>query len=205
MAADSVISLRGSAEIITEFFTLTGNILFVYARSILFQRGIYPPEDFKKIKCYGLSLLVSCDSSLQAYLSKVMAQLTCWLEQKALQRFVLVLSDIDSRHVVERWQFDVFVEDCSNNTNGKKLEEIRKEIQAVIRQITASVTFLPILEGNYSFDLLVYTDKKKTTEIPEEWEDSDSRYVQNADHVRLRSFSTSFHKVEPTVAYKVTI
>lgn len=43
--------------------------------SILYQRGLYPPEDFKMVKKYGLNMLVSNDDSLVAYLRKIMTQL----------------------------------------------------------------------------------------------------------------------------------
>lgn len=38
-------------------------------------------------------------------------------------------------------------------------EPMRCSAQAIIRQITASVTFLPLLEEPCTFDMLVYTDK----------------------------------------------
>jgi hypothetical protein len=41
------------------------------------------------------------------------------------------------------------------------------EIQAIIRQITASVTFLPMLEDKCTFDLLVYT--KADSAVPQQW------------------------------------
>jgi hypothetical protein len=62
------------------------------------------------------------------------------------------------------------------------------EIQAIIRQITASVTFLPMLEQACSFDLLVYTEKDAL--VPILWEESDPRYISNSTDVRLRSFTT---------------
>ena len=41
-------------------------------------------------------------------------------------------------------------------TSTKTQKEITQEIQAIQRQITASVTFLPLLNEPCSFDLLVY-------------------------------------------------
>lgn len=67
------------------------------------------------------------------------------------------------------------------------------EIQAIIRQICASVTFLPLLEGPCAFDLLVYTDNKVTT--PLAWEESDPKYIANSQVVKLRSFSTKVRAV----------
>ena len=38
----------------------------------------------------------------------------------------------------------------------KTEKEIQEEIQAIFRQITASVTFLPVLDGDCTFNVLVY-------------------------------------------------
>ena len=67
--------------------------------------------------------------------------------------------------------------------------------QALIRQITASVTFLPLLDEPCSFDLLVYTSA--VAAVPKAWEESDPRYIapNESAEVKLRSFTTSIHKV----------
>jgi len=77
----------------------------------------------------------------------------------------------------------------------KPEKEIMGEIQAIIRQICASVTFLPLLDGPCSFDLLVYADNKVTT--PLAWEESDPKYIANSQVVRLRSFSTKVRVHRP--------
>jgi mitotic spindle assembly checkpoint protein MAD2 len=51
-----------------------------------------------------------------------------------------------------------------------------------------------------TFDLLVYTDTE--TAVPVTWEESDPRYIAQSAEVKLRSFTTSIHKVAPTVSYK---
>lgn len=85
--------------------------------------------------------------------------------------------------------------------NSTKTEaDVHKEIQAVIRQITASVTFLPLLEEKCTFNLLVYANKH--ADVPTEWVDSDPLYIPNAEQVRLRSFSTGVHKMDTIVCYK---
>jgi mitotic spindle assembly checkpoint protein MAD2 len=68
------------------------------------------------------------------------------------------------------------------------MKEITQEIQAVVRQITASVTFLPLINEPCYFDLLVYADKNAT--VPLTWEDSDPCYIASGEDVRLRSFDT---------------
>ena len=80
--------------------------------------------------------------------------------------------------------------------------EIHAEIQAIIRQITASVTFLPMLEGRCTFNVLVYADSDAN--VPdEEWGDSDAKEVKNAENVKLRSFSTMNHKIDTMVSYRL--
>lgn len=80
------------------------------------------------------------------------------------------------------------------------MKEIKGEIQAIIRQITSSITFLPLLSEQCSFDLLVYTDTK--TSVPVQWEESDPHYITNATDVQLRSFTTKIHKVDTCVSYR---
>jgi hypothetical protein len=70
----------------------------------------------------------------------------------------------------------------------KAKKDIKNEIQAIIRQITASVTFLPMLDEPCSFDLLVYTDND--TKVPKQWEESDPQFIADSTDVRLRSFTT---------------
>jgi mitotic spindle assembly checkpoint protein MAD2 len=73
------------------------------------------------------------------------------------------------------------------------MKEIHGEIQAIIRQVTASVTFLPLLNEPCSFDLLVYTTKDAA--VPAKWEDSDPCYIMNSQEVKLRSFTTSVSSI----------
>lgn len=43
--------------------------------SILYQRGIYPPETFSPVAKYGLSILVTTDEGLKTYMANVLRQL----------------------------------------------------------------------------------------------------------------------------------
>lgn len=214
----TVITLKGSIAIISEFFHTAIN-------SILYQRGIYQPETFKRESKYGLTVLITTDNGLLNYLDNVMKQMEVWLSDGDVQRLVVVVTGLDSGETLERWQFNVNVQngngndksngsgnDKSNGTStttstatksgsGKKsIKEIHNEIQAIIRQITASVTFLPLLNEPCSFDLLVYTNKEAV--VPKLWEDSDPKYIMNSQEVKLRSFTTSVHKVDSMVTYK---
>ncbi|WZN61473.1 mitotic spindle checkpoint protein Mad2 [Chloropicon roscoffensis] len=196
-ATQNNISLKGSVKIVTEFFSYAVN-------SILYQRGLYAPEDFKRTKKYGLSMMVTSDEGLSKYLNTILTQMSGWLSEGKLQKLVLVIASVHTNEVLERWAFDI--ETDQEVVEGKKRpekseKEIMLEIQAIIRQITASVTFLPLLSDPCSFDLLVYT--KKDTSVPGEWEDSDPRYILNSESVKLRSFTTKVHKVDTMVSYKL--
>lgn len=79
--------------------------------------------------------------------------------------------------------------------------EIQSEIAAIFRQITASVTFLPQLNGDCTFNVLVYADAD--SEVPVEWGDSDAKEIENGERVQLRGFSTSNHRVDTLVSYRL--
>jgi mitotic spindle assembly checkpoint protein MAD2 len=217
----SSLSLRGSAKTIAEFFEYSIN-------SILYQRGIYPPDDFTIVKKYGLNLLVACDDGIKAYIRTILQQLNRWVVGDKVSRLVLAILARDTGDVVERWQFDIHVFDEASahrvvnipgddgdeqqqqqqqqrqgKENKRELtqEEIQRDIQAIIRQITASVTFLPALEtGDYTFNVLVYADAD--ARVPSEWIDSDAKEISNAEKVKFRSFSTNSHKVDTLVSYR---
>lgn len=77
--------------------------------------------------------------------------LLAWIESNDLHTLVLVIYGIDSQRVLERWTFGVetdpeVAQSHGSITREKDLNQIQKEIQAIIRQITASITFLPLHE-----------------------------------------------------------
>eukprot|EP00188_Purpureofilum_apyrenoidigerum_P004782 Plantae.Rhodophyta-Purpureofilum_apyrenoidigerum.ctg5669.p1 GENE.Plantae.Rhodophyta-Purpureofilum_apyrenoidigerum.ctg5669~~Plantae.Rhodophyta-Purpureofilum_apyrenoidigerum.ctg5669.p1 ORF type:complete len:203 (+),score=49.43 Plantae.Rhodophyta-Purpureofilum_apyrenoidigerum.ctg5669:139-747(+) len=191
------ITLKGSVDIVREFFGFAVN-------SILYQRGIYPPETFTRVSKYGLTMLVSTDTGLLKYIDNVLNQLSNWLGTGTVQKLVIVMTSIDTSKTLERWAFDVITDEEAirggeNVPKERSQKDIMTEIQAIIRQITASVTFLPLLDEPCTFDMLVYT--KNDVLIPIEWEESDAKYIPNKHEVHLRSFTTKIHKVDALVAY----
>ncbi|EFE45029.1 hypothetical protein TRV_00163 [Trichophyton verrucosum HKI 0517] len=151
-----------------------------------------------------------------------MSQLNKWMLGGKISKLVIVITDKDTGEHVERWQFDVEIFKQSKNKAAKAAadnenanpgaqasspapvekseKEIQDEIQAIFRQITASVTFLPMLDGNCTFNVLVYADAD--SEVPLEWGDSDAKEIENGEKVQLRSFSTSNHRVDTMVSYR---
>jgi mitotic spindle assembly checkpoint protein MAD2 len=65
---ETAITLRGSTAIVTEFFDYSVN-------SILYQRGVYMPETFEKVKKYNLQLMMTKDEGLLAYMSNITSQM----------------------------------------------------------------------------------------------------------------------------------
>ncbi len=201
-ATESTITLRGSTDIVVEFFEYSVN-------SILYQRGIYPPEMFKRVSQYGLAMMINSDETLTSYIRNIMKQLDSWLMEGSVQKLVLIIKGNETGDTLERWVFDCESTGPRPDSTGeeaakgpqKSQKEITQEIQAIIRQITASVTFLPLLNEPCSFDLLVYADKNAP--VPVTWEDTDPCYINNAEDVQLRSFTTKIHKVDTMVSYKV--
>ncbi|KAI1262599.1 DNA-binding protein [Xylariaceae sp. FL1019] len=217
------LSLKGSAKLVAEFFQYS-------IHTILFQRGVYPAEDFTAVKKYGLNMLVSADDQVRAYIKKIMSQLDRWMQRGKISKLVIVITDKDTAEHVERWQFDVQILASSSSSSSKSSKsktsssskenvastapssssttdpskteaEIQSEIAALFRQITASVTFLPQLQGDCTFNVLVYADAD--SDVPVEWGDSDAKEIVNGERVQLRGFTTSSHRVDTLVSYRL--
>ncbi|KAK0733026.1 DNA-binding protein [Lasiosphaeria miniovina] len=220
------LSLKGSAKLVAEFFQYS-------IHTILFQRGVYPAEDFSAVKKYGLNMLVSSDDQVRAYIKKIMGQLDRWMVGGKISKLVIVITNKDTGEPVERWQFDVQIfakpskssrskqptpkpspnpqADSENaepspttptSPPAEKTEsEIQAEIAAIFRQITASVTFLPQLAGDCTFNVLVYADAD--SDVPVEWGDSDAKEIVDGERVQLRGFSTASHRVDTLVSYRL--
>lgn len=166
---------------------------------------------------------VSSDDQVKAYIKKIMSQLDKWMAHSKISKLVVVITSKDTGEHVERWQFDVQIFNKSSKSKSSKAKstdkenavpepeqqvqpekteaEIQAEIQSIFRQITASVTFLPQLDGECTFNVLVYADAD--SEVPMEWGDSDAKEIKNGEKVQLRSFSTSNHRVDTLVSYRL--
>lgn len=153
-------------------------------------------------------MMVTVDDKLRAYLTRVLQHLEAWLLKGEVQRVALVIKGIETGEVFERWVFEVEATRDKENDglveyqNTKTRKEISSEISALLRQITATVTFLPMLpeDEQASFDILMYTDRD--TPVPVEWAESDAQVVKNPEIVQLRHFSTNLHKVDSSVSYR---
>ncbi|KAG0699527.1 DNA-binding protein [Suillus ampliporus] len=194
------ITLKGSTNLVTEFFKYAAN-------TILFQRGVYPSDDFHMVKKYGQTVLVTQDLALENYLDRILKQLNKWLLTGSVTQLVLAIISKDTRLPLERWVFDVnLVEQPANSTEPppvKPESEIQAEIRYILKQIVSTVTFLPIIDTPTVFNILAYTHD--SADVPaDEWVDTDPLAIEasKSQQVKLRSFSTDVHRIEAMVAYR---
>ncbi|GFZ21170.1 DNA-binding HORMA family protein [Actinidia rufa] len=170
---------------------------------ILYNRGVYPEETFAKVKKYGLPMLLTQDEGVKTFIANLTAQLSEWLESGKLQRVVLVIMSKATNEVLERWNFSIETDNEvleKGVAREKSDKEIMREIQAIMRQIASSITYLPCLDEPCVFDVLAYTDKDVS--VPFTWIESDPKLIDNPQMVKLHSFNTKIHKVDTLVSYK---
>ncbi|KAI0257477.1 mitotic spindle checkpoint protein MAD2 [Lactifluus subvellereus] len=189
------ITLKGSTDLVTEFFKYAVN-------TILFQRGVYPADDFHMVKKYGQTVLITQDLALENYLENT------WLLTGAVTQLVVAIISKDSRTPLERWVFDINL--VSNPPRGlpdtqpcKPEAEIQAEIRSILKQIVSTVTFLPIIDEPTVFNILAYTHE--SADVPaNEWVDTDPLAIEasKSQQVKLRSFSTDAHRIEAMVSYR---
>uniref|UniRef100_A0A8D9E368 Mitotic spindle assembly checkpoint protein MAD2A n=1 Tax=Cacopsylla melanoneura TaxID=428564 RepID=A0A8D9E368_9HEMI len=213
--SENAIILKGSAKLVTDYLHFGIN-------SILFQRGIYPPETFKHEEHFGLTIYVSTDKDILNNINTVLGQIKDWLLQEKVQKLSMIINNRNTKEVLERWDFKLQYEKsmdennaASLNTGGKTdsnpndekekigtkdIKVIQREIRDVLRQITSTVSFLPLLDAPCEFDCLVFTTPD--THVPENWKETEPVFIANSQEVQLRSFSTSLHKMDTVVSYK---
>ncbi|KAH8379930.1 hypothetical protein KR009_008094 [Drosophila setifemur] len=201
-ATKNCITLKGSAQIIVEYLKYGIN-------SILFQRGIYPAKDFDPTQQYGLTILMSKDPKITAFLQNVLSQTEEWLSKNMINKISMVITNAHTKEVLECWDFKMQAEmgngdtsDPNKLTASKELTRIQNEIRDVMRQISATVSYLPLLDCICTFDVMIHT--LQNTELPAKWDETGAIVIQNAQAVQLRSFSTGLHKVDTVVNYKMS-
>ncbi|XP_063703540.1 mitotic spindle assembly checkpoint protein MAD2A [Culicoides brevitarsis] len=200
-ATKNAITLKGSAAIISEYLKYGIN-------SILFQRGIYPGESFTNEQNYGLTILMSTDPKIKDYLNQVLSQLEDWLRNDQVEQISMIIKDVAHDEIVECWDFKVTPEkvleeakDVKKVTSDKDLKKIQAEIRDVMRQIAATVSYLPLLDCTCSFDVLIHT--KELIDMPSEWSEAKAAEIKDKQVVSLKSFSTGLQKMDTVVSYKM--
>ncbi|KAJ8978580.1 hypothetical protein NQ317_015997 [Molorchus minor] len=135
------------------------------------------------------------------------AEIVCdylrWLVDRTVNKIALVITNVKTFEVMERWDFNVEYEGetaSGDQTSEKPLKQIKNEIRDVLKQIASSVAYLPLLDCLCSFDIQIYT--KSDVALPSEWAEAEPANIKNAQSVKMRTFSTNLHKMETVVTYK---
>lgn len=127
-----------------------------------------------------------------------------WLVKRLVNKIALVITNVKTLEVMERWDFNVEYEgdpsEGNEQVSEKPLKQIKNEIRDVLKQIASSVAYLPLLDCLCSFDIQIYT--KNSVELPSEWAEAEPANIKNAQSVKMRTFSTKIHKMETVVTFK---
>ncbi|KAK3204158.1 hypothetical protein Dsin_018204 [Dipteronia sinensis] len=114
------------------------------------------------------------------FLSHILVICEEWLESGKLQRVVLVIMSKATGEVLQRWNFSIETDSKvveKGVSREKSDKEIMREIQAIMRQIASSITYLPCLDDSY-------------IAVPFTWIESDHKLIANPQMVKLHSFDT---------------
>uniref|UniRef100_A0A182K5S9 HORMA domain-containing protein n=1 Tax=Anopheles christyi TaxID=43041 RepID=A0A182K5S9_9DIPT len=203
---DHCITLQGSAAIVHEYLKYS-------THSIIFQRGIYPAGDFLPAEYNGVPMMVSRDKRITDYIDSIMAQVHELIMKRMITKVTMCIMTVESKEIVERWDFNIEatydgeLEEASVAT--KALKKIQSEIRDVMRQIVATISFLPCLEQRCTFDIMLHTigevfDANPTMckEFCEE--DLASIEIKDAQTITLKQFSTGLQTVDTKVVYRLT-
>lgn len=198
----SAVEIKGSGRLVSDYFEIC-------IHNLLFQRHIYPKEDFKVVRKFGLNLVFSKDENIVEYVKKIIKQLHRWIFNGKIEWLTMLIVSKETEEISEKWMFhiDVIAETLETNITDSSpktsIENIQNGIQTIIRQITASVALLPEFEEPQTFSILVHT----IGDIPysKDWDDAghiDDLAGANVESVQFNNFKTDVHKVSTFVTYK---
>lgn len=127
-----------------------------------------------------------------------------------LEKVSLTIKKESTYEIIECWDFSVFSEDVLKGgdllkvTSDKDFKKIQAEIRDVMRQIAATVSYLPTLECKCVFTVKIRMREHLDT-MPNNWFWYDEKEVgiRDAVTVKLKTFSTGLQKMETAVSYKV--
>lgn len=136
------------------------------------------------------------------YPNTVVEELRDWLYECSVQKHVVVNSNTESGEVLGRWQFDIECDETTKDDSAPRdnpQKASQGEIYSVVRQITT--TDISVATGSVLF--IWTTDLYKAVVVPKKWEELGPQFITHSEQVHLRSFTTTIHKANSTVAYKI--
>lgn len=200
----SAVEIKGSGKLVSDYFEIC-------IHNLLFQRHIYPKEDFKVVRKFGLNLVFSKDENIIQYVRKIIKQLHKWIFSRKIEWLTMLIVSKETEEISEKWMFHIDVisdtsEDANldlGSTTLTPIEDIQNGIQTIIRQISASVALLPEFEEPQTFSILVHTIGDIAHS--KDWSDAgdmEDLSGENIESVQFNNFKTDVHKVSTFVTYK---
>lgn len=126
--------LSGSVQTVVEYLEYS-------VHSLLYQRGLYPADDFQLVKKYNLSLLISNDDKVKEYIATIMKQ---------LHRMVFIVHKNIRRGVsrVSTWWLNYLL-------NGHTIEWLEHKVISKVVLVISNRETGQILE-RWSFDIKIF-------------------------------------------------
>merc|ERR1711902_43767 len=140
---------------------------------------------FTRKQAYGLTVLVSTDERVKNFLKSVLSQIEEWLVERKVKKLVVVLTSVETKEVLERWEFKVEYETEESDNSKAGNENTNPNSDASKKKGTKS-------DRKYC-DVSKKDEKAihKDLEVPVEWGETDACIIQDSEEVKLRSFSTN--------------
>uniref|UniRef100_A0A182P6V9 HORMA domain-containing protein n=1 Tax=Anopheles epiroticus TaxID=199890 RepID=A0A182P6V9_9DIPT len=203
---DHSITLQGSADIVHEYLKYS-------THSIIFQRGIYPAGDFMPEEYNGVPLMVSRDQRIVEYIDKIMGQVHELIMKRMITKVTMCIVTVEDSDIVERWDFNIQPtyddEPGVAPVSTKPLNKVQSEIRDVMRQIVATVSFLPCLDERCTFDLMLHTVGEVFSANPtmlKQFREEAPQFIEikDAQTITLKRFSTGLQTVDTNVMYRTS-
>eukprot|EP00127_Corallochytrium_limacisporum_P005870 Clim_evm15s214 gene=Clim_evmTU15s214 len=134
--------------------------------NIIYQRAVYDEHVFKRVKKYGVPVVMARHPELISYVQSILTSLKPWIEAKAVETVVCAVTD-DQLRPIEKWVFDtVALLPVPGDRTGaestelgmpRSIASIEQGFRDFFLRIAASSAALPLPQRNTRFAVLAYT------------------------------------------------
>ncbi|EDV91324.1 DNA polymerase zeta processivity subunit [Drosophila grimshawi] len=142
----------------------------VILNHILYVRGVYPAQVFKKRRVYNTPVFIIAFPGLNSYLGNVLKTVQHLLQQSAQQHLQLevIVYATESAHL-ERYLLEIQpVFDKQQQTQDQYLIEYEQQLSAALYKMAERVKQLPKLGNNAKFKVQIHTTQTAFTQLSHE-------------------------------------
>jgi len=165
--------------------------------SILFIRGIYPPELFSRVRMYDVPIRKSRSSLLNNYIRNVLGNIRGSLEKGVIERIAVQINNKNG-DPIEKFVFELELVDCSPIEDDRVVLSLQSAFKSFFLKINLCETQLPPTPKDCTFVIVVYTS---STHLEEEkqgmWIEQENHQLRGeATIAALRSFECGVMKMQ---------